>query len=832
MAVQGEILGEVGLASNVDANEQVITFRDEYCYTDPVVVAKPISYNDPSPAVVRIWDVTRTNFKIRIQNFIYESEFGTETDDHSAENVGYLVMEKGHHVIQTGSIAEAGLVNIGRTDAGADPFITVNFLEPFPSEATPVVLTSCNSRNEDEAVITRIKDVTNTGFKLALQEKEASDQNHAVEEVAYIAIIPKADGVIGLGPAGVPSEIGRHPSQVTEEWDALFFIRSFGIPDFPPFSSPPIIIADMQTTEPEASPEPAELRVRTVTTASMELSAVEELSLDAEILHPPETVGYAAFETPEFILGNALLLIFLIDESGSVGEMPFRNIAVGVANAIEILPTNGSVSVLVLKFGSDVTTIPPTGPTAITSEAVRTDVSDQVRTTPYGGGLTFTLTAIETMVNWVTLTEDAGTAFRHKIALIITDGDPSDGSVDEVVEAAEEAWLDAGIQINAVGFGGSGITVDFLDRVVQPNPGSFPCSSPMLSCPCAGFTPSPFPPEGSFWCVAELVSDIPNLIDDLIPPLLTSGGDALQVEYGPAEPVITDGTLLSFGTPKFPVGQIRLTAQNEDASNINSITFETRQPTEDPLTYPFSWAYLYHDRNSNGKIDPGDPQIGHRVPVAPVTKFTFDNLDLTLTPDSPKDLLLCYDVTCITPNAKKAHWKLTDIVGGQCFSWNEVNLERTVDGLVPVFIDEDIVVSLPNGLEAEFGSILPTIDVLIKTKEPMDTLGILAVGFRIDFNPDVLIMETPSIINTVSEEAGWFLPDFDDVEGEKTIILYHKGLINPLKTCGLLVSIPFAIKPGVPGSTITANLNFILGPFVIPVGVAASVDGTIDITYP
>jgi len=461
---QREILGEAGLASDVNADEKVITYRDHWCYTDPVVVAKPISYNDPSPAVVRIWDVTRLDFKIRIQNFIYVGE----TDDHDAENVGYMVMEKGHHVIQTGSLAEAGLVNIGRTDAGSDPFITVDFLEPFPTGVTPAVFTSCNSRNEDEAVITRIKDVTNTGFKLALQEKEASDQVHAVEEVAYIAIVPKADGVIG--ETSVPAEIGRHPLHATHEWKELPFIRSYGIPEFPPFSSPPIIIADMQTTEPEDSPEPAELRARTVNTDFMELSVVEELSLDAEIIHPLETVGYAAFESPEFIYDPPLLLIFLIDESGSVGLMPFTEIVNGVANVIDSIQPNGTVSLLVLKFGSisppNVTIIPSTGITAITSEAVGTDLSDQVRTTSYAAGGTPTLEAIETMVELVTLYEDAGNAFRHKIALIITDGAPTDAPPADVVAAATAAWVNEDIQINAIGFG-SAITVDFLNDVVQ-----------------------------------------------------------------------------------------------------------------------------------------------------------------------------------------------------------------------------------------------------------------------------------------------------------------------------------------------------------------------------
>lgn len=817
MSIRGVILGEVGLASDADANEQVISYRYNWCYTDPVVVAKPISYNDSSSAVVRIWDVTRANFKLRIQNFIY----GSQTDDHGPENVGYIVMEKGRHELQTGSTAEAGLINVGRIDSSSDPFITVNFLEPFPADVLPAILTSCNTRNEDEAVITRVKDVTNLGFKLALQEMEAGDQIHTEEEVAYIAIAPKADGSIGRDTI-VPAELGLNPNPVTDEWDQLYFIRSYSV--FPSFSNPPIIIADMQTSEPEDTPEPAELRVREVTTDFMELSAVEESSFDPEITHPLEIVGYAAFERNEFILGNGILLIFLMDESGSIPVDDFTIIVNGVADAINNLPVDGSIAVLVIKFGDSPTTIPATGITPISSEEIRQDLSDQVRETLQGGGETATLGAIRTAMELVSLYEAAGNTFRHKIALILTDGQPFTGGVDRTDDAiaeAETAWAELGIQINAIGFGE--VTVDFLDRVVQPNPGDSP---PGPSYSCDGFTPYPSPPEGSFWCIPADVDEIPGLIQGFLVPLPPGASDIL-VDYGPVDPVIADGMLLPFGTPKLPVGQIRLEALNDDATNINTLIFQTRKPTDDPFLYPYSWAYLYLDQNSDGIINPGEPQLGQRVPINPVT--VFDDLDLTLIPGTPIDILLCYDVTCQAPNSKMVHWRLTNIIGGPCFSWGGLELTRAVEELVPFYIDEDIQVSLPTGLDAEFGSITPIIEVLIKTRYPMSALGLQAIKFNIKFDDTVLQLAPPSIANSISEEAGW---DLDHAfSGDTiTISLTRSSTVPPLRTCGLLVSIPFEILPG--GMTGTTDLMFEDGVIVPPLPPHSFVPGSINITYP
>ncbi len=91
-------------AGEVEVNHewQRVTFTQSF--VDPVVVAKPLSYNGSHPAVVRIRNVNATGFDIRVQEWDYLD------GNHTLETVGYLVMESGSYTLEDGTRVEAGQV--------------------------------------------------------------------------------------------------------------------------------------------------------------------------------------------------------------------------------------------------------------------------------------------------------------------------------------------------------------------------------------------------------------------------------------------------------------------------------------------------------------------------------------------------------------------------------------------------------------------------------------------------------------------------------------------------------------------------------------------------
>src|SRR5262249_12506765 len=96
-------LVEVGNLT-VDDVWKRITFRQ--LFVDPIVVATPLSSNDFAPAIIRIRNVGRTGFEIRVEEWDYLD------GAHLPETVSYLAMERGSHTLGTGIRVEAGRITI------------------------------------------------------------------------------------------------------------------------------------------------------------------------------------------------------------------------------------------------------------------------------------------------------------------------------------------------------------------------------------------------------------------------------------------------------------------------------------------------------------------------------------------------------------------------------------------------------------------------------------------------------------------------------------------------------------------------------------------------
>ena len=254
-------IGEV----QIDHNWSRIDLQKSFI--DPIVVAKPPSLNDSSPAVVRIRNVDSSGFEIRIQEWDYLD------GKHRMETVGYLVMERGSHSLTDGTRLEAGQFETNKTGS----FGQVSFNQRF--QKVPVVVASISSFNEADTVIGRLRDINTQGFGFCMQEQEAKSQTHINETVSYIAWEAAAGSI-----DGITYEISRTADSVKHKFHTIYFDQNF--------VNEPVFMADMQTAD---GMDTANIRWQNKDIYGIEVQIDEEKSRDRETRHTTEVVGYMAF---------------------------------------------------------------------------------------------------------------------------------------------------------------------------------------------------------------------------------------------------------------------------------------------------------------------------------------------------------------------------------------------------------------------------------------------------------------------------------------------------------------------------------------------------------
>ena len=267
-------------AADNTANWKSVTYSNTYI--EPVVVAVSVSYNGGDPVLARVADVTTSGFKVRMQEWDYKD------GKHTTEDIFYVVAERGHHSIPTASgrlYFDAGKIPTSTTvSAGFD---TVSFLGAFSS--TPVVLSGVSSNNDYAAVTTRKRNITASTFEVALQEEEAADDIHGMEEIHYIAL---EKGTATTAVDNIPFEIADTGSVVTNAWHTHNYLTTT-------FSGEPIAAMDMQTTN---GVDTANVRTGNgvKTSTAIDIQVDEEGSNDSESGHVAENIGYIAVPGPGF----------------------------------------------------------------------------------------------------------------------------------------------------------------------------------------------------------------------------------------------------------------------------------------------------------------------------------------------------------------------------------------------------------------------------------------------------------------------------------------------------------------------------------------------------
>jgi hypothetical protein len=251
---------------SVDQDWTTITFAKTY--TDPVFVASGISYVGSHPAVIRVRNLTPRGCEIKVQEWDYLDGV------HKAETLGYVVAEQGTHVLDDGTMINAGSMDIQVTDE----FVPVVFDASLTT--APVVFTCMTTTNDESAVTTRVQDVTTAGFAVSIQEQEKNKQEHGMETISYIAWEPFA-GFVDQQYV----EVGTTGSVIGDTFSRFDFKTDF--------SQTPALVATMQTFHGD---NPSVVRYDQLTTQNVRMMIEEEQSLDEEMDHYGEDVGYMVFE--------------------------------------------------------------------------------------------------------------------------------------------------------------------------------------------------------------------------------------------------------------------------------------------------------------------------------------------------------------------------------------------------------------------------------------------------------------------------------------------------------------------------------------------------------
>ncbi len=258
-AAAAPVRGEAGKATVAQANagqwHDVAFARD---YDSPVVVMGPPGFDGTSPTSVRVRQVHGTGFQFQIDEWEYLDQ------THTAETLGYVVVERGEHTLADGTRIAAGTRAVGHG------WQQIAFATPFA--APPVVLVQVGSDAEPWAVAERLRNVTAAGFEVRLQEEEAADGQHAPETLHWIAI------AAGPGPG---REAAIVPQGIDHTGARFAFANGYG--------QTPAVLADLQSYN---GPNPATVRLVRANAAGMRLFAEEEQSADQETWHRLETLGY------------------------------------------------------------------------------------------------------------------------------------------------------------------------------------------------------------------------------------------------------------------------------------------------------------------------------------------------------------------------------------------------------------------------------------------------------------------------------------------------------------------------------------------------------------
>ena len=230
-------------------------------FTNPIVVASPLTNYGSDPAHIRIRNVTSTGFQYTLEEWDYLD------GSHATNEVAhFMVMERGIHTIG-GVKWEAGTKQVNHQ------FKTVTLDTSFGGGQT--IIPQVTTTNGSQAVVVRIRNISGNSFEMKLQEEEGNDGTHSNETVHYIALwsTSGSDGIMKF-KAGKTNNVNNNLKTVNYNDGAY---------------NSPFFFAQISTYN---GADPCGLRRGTLGNRRVDIFVEEEGSLNAEVAHVNEVVNW------------------------------------------------------------------------------------------------------------------------------------------------------------------------------------------------------------------------------------------------------------------------------------------------------------------------------------------------------------------------------------------------------------------------------------------------------------------------------------------------------------------------------------------------------------
>ncbi len=173
-----------------------------------------------------------------------------------------------------------------------------NITFPIKFSQPPLIFTQAVSNEETTPIAIRMRNISTTHFDMKIQEEEGQDNQHAREDIAWIAI--------EAGTQITEYKLVAGQINADDNWTTTNFNTAF--------NTLPLVFTDMQSTNEN---DPAKSVVNNFQVSSVAIKVEEEASLDMELDHLSEGVGFLAMED----IGN------ITDERGDIiGEVGQVNV--------------------------------------------------------------------------------------------------------------------------------------------------------------------------------------------------------------------------------------------------------------------------------------------------------------------------------------------------------------------------------------------------------------------------------------------------------------------------------------------------------------------------
>ena len=178
LSAQGVEYGELTL---INGDAQSITFGEEFSSVPAVFMGVVTNNNTKLHPGTLLSDVTKKKFTY--QPMLWTGS--TSTTFEEQESLPFMALEQGSYTFNNLD-CEVGVAKVYMSDT-----CEVRFAKPFPEGVTPVVLTEIRKpMTKTYALVAKVKEVTNTGFKCIVMVEEGNKVTAINYDVCYLAITP------------------------------------------------------------------------------------------------------------------------------------------------------------------------------------------------------------------------------------------------------------------------------------------------------------------------------------------------------------------------------------------------------------------------------------------------------------------------------------------------------------------------------------------------------------------------------------------------------------------------------------------------------------------